>query len=370
MRLAYHPPVVKRSVRKRLAPATALAAVAVAASLLSGCNASASPYAARVGDATISATTLDDMLSGIQASHGYRCLFTGGAKLTGVGSDTWSTTYVRFVLTNLIQAEIAEQQAALRHLSEPGWLSGVAASQLQQSITQGLTQAPTCGSARSVWSGLDSSYRSSLIRYQMAEDVLAASLEGASLSPGGLASFAASHPSLSEQVCLSVIQVRSKALALSLRTAIAKGRASFASEARKHSIDSTSASAGGAIGCITTSQLVSPLGPVVAALQTGTVSSPQPFQSTYVLLEVTSRSRLSDTALVSAIFAAARQPFSNVVSKAARTEQISVDPQYGTWSPRSGQVAAPKSPAARYVPNLGAVTGTTQATTPSLPARP
>ena len=368
--LPYHPRVVKRTVTKRLAPAAALAAVALAASLLSGCNASASPYAARVGSATISRGTLDAMLSGIQASRGYRCLFTGGTKLTGVGTDTWSATYARFVLTNLIQAEIAEQAAAARHLSEPAWLEGAATVQLQQSIAQGLTQAPSCGTAQAVWAGLDAAYKANLVRYQVAEDVLAGSAEKASLSPAGLAKFAAAHPSLSEQVCLSVIEVRSKAEAASLRTAIAGRKASFASEAKKHSIDSTSAGAGGAIGCLTTSQLVSPLGPVVGALSPGTVSSPEPFRNTYLLLLVTSSSRLSDTALVSAIFVAAHQQYANIVAEAAKTYQIVVDPQYGTWSPKSGQVAAPKAPAARFVPNLGAVTGTTTAGTPSLPARP
>ena len=345
---------MKRAVARRTLPAaTAVLALALAAGALSSCNADWSPYAAKVGAATITQSTLDSYLTSISADRGYSCLISGGHSLEGVGTSTYQTSFVGFVLTQLIRARLVEQAASRRHLPEPANAYPIAEAQLQQSIAQTLSQDPACGSATRLWSRLSGAFRDELVSYQVAEDALAAAAEGTSLRPSDLAAYAASHPADSRQDCISVIEVKTAGEAAALRRAILGG-ASFAAEARRHSIDTSSAAAGGAIGCVTPSQLVQPLGPLVSRLTVGRMSSPVGFQSDWLLLLVTSRRPLSRAELTAGLFSAAQRSFTAVLHAALRTTSVAVDPLYGTWSTAPatfGEVRPPKAPATRFVPN-------------------
>jgi len=342
---------------KRLLPAAAaVLALGLAAGALSSCNADWSPYAAKVGSTTISQATLEGYLSAISADTGYSCL-VGASRAKGVGTSTYQASFVGFVLTQLIRAHLVEQVAARRHLAEPASAYGVAVGQLQQSIAQSLTQDPSCGTEQAVWGRLASRYRNELVTYQVAEDALAAAAAGTTLRPADLASFAASHPSLSRQDCISVIEVTKQSEAVTLRKAILGG-ASFATEAHKHSIDTGTAASGGAIGCVTPGQLVSPLGPVVSGLTVGTVSGPVKFQRAWLLLLVTSRHPESAAAIVAGLFNSAQRSFGTILDAAIRSTSVAVNPLYGSWSTAAstlGEVRPPKGPPARFVRNGGAL---------------
>ncbi len=357
----YHPSVVKRFAS---APLFLLALVV---GLASGCNANWSPYAARVGTATISAGTLDGALTSISSDKGYSCLVGGGAPLSGAGTSTFSQTFVGFVLTNLIRSQVVQQEAERQHLPEPSSVVPVATAQLRASVAQALAQDPSCGSAATAWSGLSSSYRAELVHYQVAEDALAAHAEGTSLTAGDLSRFAASHPSLSQASCVSVIELTSLAEAATIRRALEKG-ASFSTEAHRYSKDANSAAAGGAIGCVVPGQLIQPLGPVVSRLAPGTVSAPVKFQTDYLLLLVTSRHSQPLSSLVAQLFANARTAFGQLLDEAIRSTTIAIDPRYGSWSEAPatfGQVEPPKGPPSRFVPNAGVLSQTTTTTPPS-----
>ncbi|MGH9304061.1 MAG: peptidylprolyl isomerase, partial [Acidimicrobiales bacterium] len=265
--------------------------LALLATVTSACNANLTPYAAKVGGATVSTGTLKAAMSNISSDSGYRCLLGGGHEIPvkGAAEGTYSTVFASGVLTNLVRSEIIQQEAARHKLPLPSSARAIAAAQLQQSLTSELSSSPSCqGTASGMWAHLGATYRNDLVNYQLAEDALAAEAAGTSLRPSDLARYATSHRSLTTQDCLSVIEVRSRAVAAKLRTAIAGG-ASFAATAKAHSIDPSSAAAGGSIGCVLGSQLVAPLPAVVAALTPGTVSQPVKYQASWLLLLVTSR---------------------------------------------------------------------------------
>jgi hypothetical protein len=354
---------------KRLASATAaILALALSAALVAGCNANFSPYAAEVGHETITPASLDSTLSTITADKGYGCLVGANTRGRGLGSGTYSAGFVAFVLTNLVRSQVVQHDAAARHLPEPASAVPVATEQLRAGIDQTLAQDPSCGNAATVWSKLAGPYRNDLVRYQLAEDALAAAAVGTSLEPAALARYATSHPGLSREDCLSVIQVAKRSEAVTIRKAITGG-ASFATEARQHSVNSQSAAAGGAIGCLPPSQLVQPLSSVVQRLAVGQLSTPVSFQNSWLLLLVTANRTESDATLIAELFSVDQAAFSKALDAALRSAHVTIDPLYGSWSTSAtafGVVSPPKGPPSRFVPNPAAAEPVTSTTAPSV----
>ncbi|MGH9291181.1 MAG: peptidylprolyl isomerase [Acidimicrobiales bacterium] len=337
------------------------ATVALLSGLAAGCNANWSPYAAKIGGSTITPSSLDGALKSVAGDAGYLCLLGGGRQIPvkGSGDGTYAATFASGVLTNLVRSQIVEQLVRARNLPIPSSTQGVAAQQLQQSLASELSSETSCagqtGQAAGVWRDLRGAYRDDLVDYQAAEDALAAASAGTSLRPSDLARYAAAHPSLTSQYCLSVIEVRSRAEVSRLRSAIAGGE-SFAAAAKAHSIDPSSAAAGGSIGCVLSSQLVAPLSGMVTSLSVGAVSRPVKYQSSFLLLLVTSRRTESGATIVAQLFTGAQSAFNKALTEAIRKAHVLVSPAYGHWSLAShtfGQVTPPRGPPAKFVPVSG-----------------
>ena len=244
-----------------------IAAISVLSFGLSGCNVRFSPYAAVVNGTEISQTQLSDALSAISADTGYKCAIqsSGTTHIAGAGQGTYNAAFSAQVLSVLIQDKIVRQAVVRERIPEPSSLYPIALSQLDASTTP----PSTCpGSGASLVAAFAPSYRSLLIKFQEDEDALAAALAGVTLNPTDLAAYTAAHKNLMSLACVSVIEVAAKATATSLRGQLLRG-ASFAALAKAHSVDTTSAPNGGALGCIPDAEFNAPLGADLAGLNIG-----------------------------------------------------------------------------------------------------
>ena len=112
------------------------------------------------------------------------------------------------------------------------------------------------------------------------------------------------------------------------------GGADFADLARSMSIDAGSASQGGSYGCLDEQSFVEPFQTVAATQPFGVVSDPvqTEFGFHLVLVEEPPRSVLEDAAI-------------EAILGRARGARVEVNPRYGRWDRRNGQVVPPNAPA-------------------------
>jgi hypothetical protein len=343
---------------KRLPPTLAcLAALVVLTLGLSGCNVRFSPYAAVVNGSELSQQQMNDALASIAANAGYSCTIAagGGSRVVGAGQGTYTSSFSAEVLSILIQDKVIRQQVAGLGLDEPPALRTAALAQIQTAFAPG-TGCP--GTGASIVAAFSPSYRQQLVQFQMDEDALAAHLAGTALAPGALAAYEAAHPGTTGVNCVSVIVVRTRAQAVSLQRQILAG-ANFASLAKAHSLDTSTAPQGGALGCVPDSEFSSPLNKDVAALPQGHVSNPIPFSSAWLLLLVTQRRPPGYTEQVNAFLGAQHTKLGNLITGLVKSASVDVDPQYGTWDTKttSAMVKPNPGPPAHLVPNPGASTG-------------
>ncbi len=204
--------------------------------------------------------------------------------------------------------------------------------------------------------------RTDQVRNQAVDEKLLA--HGADLSEAAVAAYYNANLAQFTTACVSVIVTDTQAHADQLVAQINAG-ASFASVAKASSLDSQTAANGGSLGCNYTEAQVE------QALQVQSVTAGQPIapvqdSSTgqWVIYEVTSQT----VAPLSAAAPVARrellQSTANInrVNKEivafARSSDVSVDPQYGTWKLLS--IVAARLPA-RPSSCCGAVSGQTAA---------
>jgi parvulin-like peptidyl-prolyl isomerase len=343
---------------KRLPAPLAVLAVMFALSLgLSGCNVRFSPYAAVVNGTEISQTQLHAAILAIMANSSYKCAIesSGTTHFTGAGQGTYNSTFTAEVLSILIQDKVVGQYVSKLKLPEPTSLSTTALAQLEQS-----TAPPsTCpGSGASLMAAFNPSYRAQLVKFQVDEDALAAHALGTSLVPSHLDSYVAGHKNQMSAACVSVIEVTSNATAVSLRSQLEKG-ANFATLAKAHSVDTTTAPQGGALGCIADSLFTAPLDTDLARLAIGQVSSPIAFSTDYLLLEVTARQPETSQELVSSVVSLAQPALNKTFPTVVKAAKVQLDPQFGTWDTKGtiARVVANPGPPAAIVPNSGANLG-------------
>ncbi|MGO9964604.1 MAG: peptidylprolyl isomerase [Acidimicrobiales bacterium] len=328
---------------------------------LSGCNVQFSPYAAVVNGSVIPQSQLRDALTAVVNNAGYKCSIESGgtSHLAGAGQGTYNATFAAQMLSILVQDKVVRGDVGRMRLAEPPALESAALAQLEQASTP----ASGCpGSGATVLAAFPAWYRKLLIRFQEDEDALSAHLAGTSLAQGALNSYVARHRNAMTQACVSVIEVGSKATALSLRSQI-HGVASFASVARAHSIDTTTAAQGGVIGCVPDADFNPPLNTVLAGLKVGSVSSPVPFNSDWLLLVVSQRQKETYQQVIESLVSEELKTLNKVFPQLLKTAKVTVDPQYGTWSTTGtlARVKANAGPPADVVPNAGANTGPTAA---------
>lgn len=316
--------------------------------------------AATVDSTGISQGTLDAQLSAIGASADYQCYLearltlqtggqtTGSLQVYGAGASsstgspgtsTYSTPFVDYWLTQMVNEQFLETLAARQHLAVTPAVMSLARVGLDSTITATLqqvagTQYQHCvADGSQVLASMPGSFVDAQVRAQAAGDLLEAHAAGASLSAGSLASYFDAHRHQFDTLCLSVISAPSSTAADRLRSQIAGGTP-FAQVAA-----SNGEPAGGSDGCIgATSPGYASVRSAVGNLAVGQVSAPIPTSSSgYAIVEITKAMpatfAAARPAVLSAVLAAGEPKASAELAAAIRTARVTIDPRYGRWHP-------------------------------------
>lgn len=333
--------------------ATGLLAGAV---LAAGCNVEWSPYAAKVGPTVVTPAQLDAEVKQAGGNASFLCLLqrtgvAGTATVTGAGTNTYDSTFVAYVLTNLINGVIAHSVAARYRLSEGTTARNLAREQVAGAFSSQLTSSQ-CGSAtQPLLKELGAELSSSFVQLQLDEDALAARVAHVPLTTAGIAAYEHSHPGATRQSCLSGVFVKSRKTADHVASLLGGG-ASMASVIARYSPGA--ASTNGALGCYTASSLKGISAAVasqVAATSAGGITRPVSYQGAFLVMQVTSRPFEPVLAALDTIFTTAAPTFAREISRAAQQSHVQVNPQYGRWA--SSKALATNGFGGKVVPNKG-----------------
>jgi hypothetical protein len=307
----------------------------VGASLLASC--SITPDAAVVNAKPISVAQLNSELAAITSNKAFVSQVESSSQpVFGAGSSTYATSFVAQILNRRISVDLVEQALARAHYR----LSAVDLAIGRQVATAGFG-----GSA--VFNAFPASYQAQLAHDTAAINALQAYLEHVSLTQAAINAYYSANKANLVEYCVSQILVGTQAQAATLQHSIAQG-ANFASTAASQSLDTNSASKGGAIGCGRIADFTRAFGAgyaqVVAGLALNTVSSPVQISNGWVILEVTAKSLPPETTDVAVVVGAllganAQAVLASDIQRFAKHSSISVNPAYGTLSIKSGNVA-------------------------------
>lgn len=342
----------------------------------SSCNLQWSSYAARVGGTEVSQAQLSSALKRASHDSSFSCLLegsaTGGYRLEGTGTGTYDSAFAAFILTDMIDSQIASDVVRAKHLITSKAAYQLAYQQVDQALGNQASQAGCSTTSRSPLAGLGSSLAASFARLQLDEDALAAARAGVSLTQAGIRRYEASHQSLTRERCISGIFVKQKATADSIERALGSG-ASFSSEVAKYAKSATSSA--GPLGCYTLAQLAGISPQLAGAVSSGPIGKGLPavyYQSSngaaWLVTEVTSEPFQPTAAVLNELFSAESTAFEKAIRSSEPSLQVSIDPRYGTWVPAStkksaatagfgGRVVPPKCPPIRFVLNGSTVRG-------------
>ncbi|HXX91122.1 MAG TPA: peptidylprolyl isomerase [Acidimicrobiales bacterium] len=350
---------------KRLLPLALLGALAVSAT---ACD--AAPNAAVVNGVAISQSQLLDDLSTIvggdpsQITPAACMLQLQGASVplpgNGVGDDTVTQALAAYQLTTLVIEELVHQRLA--QLGHQVTAADIAAAQtdltaqLSPSSTQGTSPCGLSGAqlAAQVPAGF---YHRQVVALAEQEK-LAAIVGNVDLSTGAMAAYYQAHPQEFQLICLSDIAVNTQAQAAQLRQAITSGSTSFEAAATQNSVDTQTAPNGGQIPCVPMSQVQNQviLG-AISGLKPGDVSQPvnNPAsatggQSVWLLLKIDDEPVVpfsqAQSQIRQELLAAQNNQVTAEFSRLTHSSDVTVNPQYGSWSKLAG-VRSPTPPPAR-----------------------
>lgn len=345
--------------------------------------------AVSVDSTGISNATLDSQLSAIGGSADYQCYLdarltlqsggqsTGSVQVFGAGSSsdgstgtgTYSTPFVDYWLTQMVNNQFLEILASRQHLTVTPTALALAREDLQSTITTTLQQVAgspyqhCVADGPQVLASMPASFVDAEVRAQAAGDLLEARAAGQSLSDRSLAAYFAAHRSRFDTLCVSVIPAQTSAAAEQFRAQIAAGTP-FAQVATNNGEP-----AGGADGCIPASNPgYASLRAAIGNLPVGQVSAPIETSSrTYVIVEITSAKpttyAAARPAVLSAVLAAGEPKASAELSAAIRSAHVAVDPRYGRWQPGSTVTISgpPHPPAGSALSPIANVPGGAQA---------
>lgn len=341
------------------------------------------PPAATANGSTISTATLNAQLSALEGTAAGGCLLQleaanldpATAQGTG-GPGTYSMAFTTSVLDNQVGDLLAEQYAAQQGIvissadlagaksDFESTLDGEISQQVQSAESEGIASycqssngATTTGAQ--LLAGLPADVAAAQIRNQAVDEKLLA--RGADLSNAAVDNYYAQNQAQFTEACVSVITVATQADAAQIVDQLNAG-ASFATVAKASSLDAQSAANGGLLGCNYSQAQVE------QALQQQTIVVGKPIapvqdpnSGQWVIYEVTSQSLEPLSAATSVVRRELLQATANVdrVSREivafARHSDVSVDPQYGTWTALT--IVPPVGPPSKFL--LPAVSGST-----------
>jgi hypothetical protein len=341
----------------------ALAGGLAAASFLgAGCNLQWSPYAAKVGTTVITPAQLDDDLHQASSNTMFRCLLgrsnATGSRLNGAGTSTYDSTFVSYVLTNLIDSDVAHSVASTAGISESVAARALARSQVDRAFASELSSTQ-CGPATTdLLSSLGTSLASSFVQLQLDEDALAARDAHISLTAAGVTAYERSHAAATRESCISGLFVKTKSGAHLAERALRSGE-SLMTVVTKYAPSQIASK--GALGCYTSSQLSgisTTIEKPVAAARIGATLAPVLYQGAYLVLQVTSRPYEPVVAALDQIFTTYAPSFSKAIRSAVERAHVQVNPQYGRWTTAAaGSGAVATGFGGRVEPNAAPAAG-------------
>ena len=373
------PPDNIPAVKRQLSGAVVILAVVATGLLASACD--ITPPAATANGATISTGTLNSQLHTLQTTAAGSCLLqlesaqlaqTSGQGAGGPG--TYSMGFANAILNNQVGDLLALQYAGTKGITISSsdlavatsdfesTLDGEISAAVQQSsqtgtlsFCQDATGASITGKA--LLTALPNPIRLAQVRNQAVDEKLLA--RGADLSLAAVENYYNANLAQFTTACVSLIATDTQAHANQLVAQLNAGE-TFASVAKANSLDSQTAANGGALGCNYTQAQVEQ----ALSVQSVTVGQPippvqDPSNGQWVIYEVTSQTVAPLTQAGTVARRELLQSTANVnrvsreIVRFARTSDVSVDPEYGTWL--GLRVVPPVSPPSQFL--LGAVAG-------------
>jgi hypothetical protein len=347
-----------------------IVAVVTALSVLgSGCNLQWSPYAAKIGTKVITPAQLDTALSEASTNKGFSCLLKvtpgGPSRLVGAGTDTYDSEFAAYVLTNLIVGEVAHSVVKSDHLAETAFARSMARNLVLGTLSQRLVSSKCGIGTPKFLQQLGPALSGSFVQLQLDEDTLAAHAAHVVVTATGISDYETAHPDVTKESCLVGVFVKSEATASTVEKLL-EGGASISSVYAKYSIVT-----GGnvSLGCYTNPQLTSistAIEKAVAPATPGKTLAPVPYESAYLVMQVTSRSYEPAVAALSQILSSYASAFATAISTGLRHAAVAVNPVYGRWtilakskstSGFGARVQPPSGPSAAFVLNKSAIVG-------------
>ncbi len=357
----------------------ALAVVIVVGAIVVAGSLSVPANAVTVDGTSVSQATLNQDLATIKQNAAFGCYLDASVEVRSSGeasvptltgqasSGSYSTAFVDFWLSQVINNLLIEHLAAAQHLALDATAFAAGRADLAGSIGATLSEAAAASgqsavcaaSGQAIVSTLPPALVDTLVRAQAAGDLVLAHAAGYGLGTAQLERYFTAHPTSFQTICLSAIEVASETTATTLRQAIEAGEP-FATAAIANSTDTTSAPNGGALGCYSANEGAYPtVAADVNGLAVGEISQPVADNTSYLLLEVTSYEPAAfsavQTAVRQAILSAGSAKASKELATLTKTAQVSVDQRYGRWAGASGiGIEAPKTPVAADLLKPGA----------------
>lgn len=260
---------------------------------------------------------------------------------TAIGGDQLGFT--RDTLARMIDENLVSKVAAAHHVTvTPAEVASETSSFEQQS---GSLSALQQSAAQQV--GVGAKELPDLIRFTVLQQKLATALTAnLTATPAQLQQEYQKDIDQYDQLDVAEIAVSSKKLADTILTKVRNKPSSFASLARKDSLDTATKAKGGAVGLVPRSQVVTLLGSASKA-------KPGSFQvahssSQWVVLHIIKRQLTPLSAVTqqvkTALFSSQSQALlSKAVTSEGSTLGVHVNPRFGTWNNAEQSVVATKS---------------------------
>jgi hypothetical protein len=352
--------------------------------------------AASVNGVTISQNSLNSDVAAIDGSTNnlYACYLnaqqvaatqgqSGLPPINGVGQSstqgphtTATTAFVATYLDTEIGHELVQQLAAKHHLTVTARDVSQARVGLTAQITSVLQEvaanAPqdACGAGTQAATGatvlasMPASFIKSTVHFDATVSVLEEYFSGVGTSTADLQRYYSAHRANFDSACFTVAEYTSQSDAAAAKAKVTAGTP-FGQVA-------AAVAGGGPQGCDILYGIASQLPSAnLYKLALNTVSAPIADGSSYILLEITSRTptpfATARSEVEGAVQSAGATKTRSTLTASEKSAAVSVDPRYGRWVAPNAQVLTPMSPLVDDVLNAAAnspVTATPAAATP------
>ncbi|MGI8664193.1 MAG: peptidyl-prolyl cis-trans isomerase [Acidimicrobiales bacterium] len=330
---------------------TLVVIVCCAAALLSACSKNATRPAATVNGKAIPTQALVDELNAIAGNADYLAALEkqaasakGGAKVQGATPGSFDVAFATSTLRSQIFYVLIHDEVERQRIRADDACATAVRKEVYTSV--GFGDAAT---GEATFAKFSKAYQDTLLQRDTDLLVLQAHLANqACVADDAAKAYYDAHPDEFQQTCGSVLVVADQGAADAAAARLKAGE-DFAAVATAVSVDKATAAKGGDFGCKTKSELSTNVIPPFFSTPVGQVSQPASVGSGFVIVKVVSRRQaaLEDVRQQAAELAAtqASTALQSFVQQSAQSATVTVDPRYGTWNTKTGQIDMPDAAA-------------------------